>query len=213
MSGAGNPEVAAAQAPTPESLRGALAIAIVLALIGATAIAVGGLYLQRGDSGQLYEELFGDLELPYEFERAGGTTVAGAQSWVRLARDPALEADESLPESVLVGRYGARNSARRLFEQNNALTGKSFSDEIEEWTEQPTSSFEGLVASGTLAFGRKETDFVHLRLYQSDGTWHEVVRIDASVGETGQVLSAHWANSYADADPEQLVPFLEALDL
>ena len=203
----------AGQGPTPESLRGALITAVVLALIGATAIAVGGLYLQRGDSGQLYTELFGARELPYGFEWAGGTSMAGDQRWVRLARNPALGEDPSLPESVLMGRYGARRSARRLFERNNALTGKEFSDKIEEWTATPTSSFEGLVAAGTIAFGTKETDFVHLRLYQSDGNWHEVVRIDASVGELGQVLSAHWPNSYADADPEQLLPFLEALDL
>ncbi|MEZ5980153.1 MAG: hypothetical protein R3F34_18335 [Planctomycetota bacterium] len=210
--GAGDP-AATEPRPKPEGLLGSLFTFLAIGLVGATVIAVLGLRLQGGDVRALYDELLPDhaTALPLGLEYTGGTALAGDQRWVLLDREG--EEREDLPTRVAIARYKSVGESRRLFQpdvrENNP---RDLGMELEKWKKEPYR-FEATTRRGVVVFGAHETDWIQARHFQADGTFFDVIRVDLSVGMTGQVLFANFEAGYEGAKVEVLVPLLEQLHL
>lgn len=202
----------------PEGLFGSVAVIVVLAAVFGVAVSVIGLKFQGFEARQLFDESFGHLEeLPYDFKYAGGTATAGKQRWVRMVRPeaaPPLDTDAPLPEVVLLGRFSGPTAAKRQFQTGFEREAKEIDERREKWSADPAANGDWFarVASGVIQWGGLETDYLQLRRYSSEGTKHDLIRVDVSFGQTGQVLVAHWPNGELDAVNLDVVrPFLASL--
>jgi hypothetical protein len=212
-SGAGTPTAVGDDAPRrPESFFGALFALLALMLVFGVGVAMFGLRLQNADAVELYAEVFGpDAELPMDLERAGGTAVANKQRWIRLERRADAPADPALPESVLVGRFDGPLAVARQFETRDLLSGPMLDERLRTWREEPKDDFQALLEKGLLPLGPYETDFLRLRQYLADGHFYDLVRIDLSAGEYGQILVAQWPLDSELASVAAMRPVLDQL--
>lgn len=208
----------AADEPKPEGLFGAVAVIVAIAAVFGIAVSVIGLKFQGFEARQLFDETFGHVEeLPFDFQYAGGTATAGKQRWVRLQRPaaaPPLDPGFELPEVVLLGRFSGPTAAKRQFETGFERGTENIAERIREWEENPAENGDWFarVASGVVQWGGLETDYVQLRSYGRDGSRRDLLRVDVSFGQTGQVLVAHWPEEQLDrVRLEAIVPFLSVL--
>ena len=208
----------AAEQSKPEGLFGAVAVIVAIAAVFGIAVSVVGLKFQGFEARQLFDETFGHVdELPFDFQYAGGTATAGKQRWVRLQRPaaaPPLDLDYALPEVVLLGRFSGPTAAKRQFETGFEQTVEDIAKRRREWEENPAEKGDWFarVASGVVQWGGLETDYLQLRSYGRDGSRRDLLRVDVSFGQTGQVLVAHWPEEQLDqVELEAIVPFLSVL--
>lgn len=209
---------AAPDEPKPEGLFGAVAVIVAIAAVFGIAVSVVGLKFQGFEARQLFDETFGHVdELPFGFQYAGGTATAGKQRWVRMQRPaaaPPLDAGFALPEVVLLGRFSGPTAAKRQFETGFEWEAESIARRRREWEENPAEKGDWFarVASGVVQWGGLETDYLQLRSYGRDGSRRDLLRVDVSFGQTGQVLVAHWPEEQLDqVQLDAIVPFLGAL--
>ncbi|MHC4375990.1 MAG: hypothetical protein ACYS26_05265 [Planctomycetota bacterium] len=209
---------AAAEEPKPEGLFGAVAVIVAIAAVFGVAVSIIGLKFQGFEARQLFDETFGHVEqLPFDFQYAGGTATAGKQRWVRLQRPaaaPPLDPGFELPEVVLLGRFSGPTAAKRQFETGFERGAESIAKRRREWEENPAEKGDWFarVASGVVQWGGLETDYLQLRSYGRDGSRRDLLRVDVSYGQTGQVLVAHWPEEQLDqVQLEAIVPFLSVL--
>ncbi len=200
-------------APSPLFVTG-----LLLVLFAAAAgIAFVGLRLQRAEGEQLLVEVFGTAPaLPFGLVPTGAATNANQQRSVRLARPlpaegldaPTEPTDE--PNEVIVVRYAGPRPVERLFAPSMS-NAEDVARRVEAWRTEPTDDFEVVVGTGEIQFGRWRVDHMHVRLYFADGSFQDVVRVNASIGDFAQVLFAFWPRGSETADPQRLVPLLAAI--
>lgn len=204
--------------PKPEGLLGAALGFVAVALVVGLAVATFGLKLGQGDVSELLSDVLPDaatVPLPLGLEHVGGTALAGESRWLVFERRKDLEAaavDTRWPERVVFGRFGDALSARRLFDPVLGNVPRDLKEDLERWEKEPYR-FEAVTRRETLAFGTHETDYLVVRTFDKDRTFFDTVRIDLTVGQTGQVLDAMWPKGFEGADAKVLVPFLERLEL
>lgn len=212
---AGDPRPALPEVPKA-TLLASLRNLILLVLPIAVGISYLGRWAESGERDQLFEELLGSSEaLPLGYLYAGGKALASEQRWLRLVPGPTSPASAEhgpLPAVVLIGRYGAALSAQRQFDLAGLPSGEALAKRVESFQKENQSGFDGLLGRGTIAFGAFETDYVHLVRYRSGEAPFELVRINLTQGDQGQLLEAHFPPD-ASADPDALLPFLSALRL
>jgi hypothetical protein len=204
--------------PKPEGLFGAVAVIVAIAAVFGVAVSVVGLKFQGYEARQLFDETFGHVaELPFGYRYAGGTATAGKQRWVRLERPaaaPPSDAEFALPEVVLLGRFSGPTAAKRQFQTGFEREAEQIAERRRKWEEDPAENGDWFarVASGVVQWGGLETDYLQLRSYGRDGRRRDLLRVDVSYGQTGQVLVAHWTEEELDqAQLEAIVPFLSVL--
>lgn len=209
---------APAAEPKPEGLFGAVAVIVAIAAVFGIAVSVVGLKFQGFETRELYDATFGHVaELPFDFQYAGGTAIAGKQRWVRLQRPaaaPPVDPGFELPEVVLLGRFSGPTAAKRQFETGFERSTERIAERRREWEENPAEKGDWFarVASGVVQWGGLETDYLQLRSYGRDGLRRDLLRVDVSFGQTGQVLVAHWPEEQLDqVQLEAIVPFLSVL--
>jgi hypothetical protein len=218
--GVGSPLDPAAGPVAPEVPRATLLASlrnlILLVLPIAVAISYLGRWAESGERDQLFEELIGDQgALPLGYLYAGGKALASEQRWLRLVPGPdSPESGEHgpLPTVVLIGRYGAALSAQRQFDLSGLPSGETLAKRVENFEKDGKSGFDGLLGRGTIAFGPYETDYVHLERYRPGEPPFELIRVNLTQGDQGQLLEAHFAPKL-DAKPDALLPFLTTLRL
>ncbi|QDU69294.1 hypothetical protein [Engelhardtia mirabilis] len=120
-----------------------------------------------------------------------------------------------LPEVVLIGRYAGPVPVARQFETGNLPSGQMLSERRKRWLEKPDqrSSWQGLVDRGVVGFGPWEADYVHLRQFLDDGSFYDLIRVNLSSADTGQILVAHWPLGNEHASVEPLKAVLDVLRL
>lgn len=199
-----------ASGPSPFFVAGLLAVLFS----AAAAIAFLGLRLQGAEAGLLVEEIFGaEPALPFGLELAGAATNANQQRSIRFAR-PEVEggapepAEE--PNEVTILRYAGPGPVQRLFAPS-PYAPDELARRVEEWKKEPNRDLEAVLGTGEIRFGRWRVDYVHVRLYFKTATFRDVVRVNTTVGDLTQVLFAFWPEGSEAADPERLVPLLEAM--
>lgn len=217
-------------APRPDTMFGVLVAVIVLAAIFGIGVAFVGLRVQGADSRELFEDLFAPgVELPMDLRFAGGTAVANKQRWVRLERsadgangadgpEGAGDGEDTLPETVLIGRYAGPLPVSRQFETDRLPSGQRLAERRDRWIEKGEEGDEredwtGLIDRGAVGFGPWEADYVHLREFQADGSFYDLIRVNLSTGSTGQILVGQWTPGDDGARVESLRPVLNALEL
>lgn len=202
----------------PEGLVGAALGFVAIAIVFGLVVAAIGLRIGENDVSALRAELLPDLEqrpLPLGLEWKGGSAMAGESRWLVFERAVAAGPEPGAatwPERIVVGRFGDALPARRLFDPVLGNVPRDLSEDLERWREKPYR-FEAVTRRETLAFGTHETDWLVLRTFEEDGSFHDTVRVDLTVGRVGQVLEARWPRGYEGADATVLVPFLERLVL
>lgn len=203
-------KAAQSKGPSPFFVAGLL----VVLFAAAATIAFLGLRLQGAEAGLLVEELFGaEPSLPFGLELAGAATNANQQRSIRFARRVSPEGPpepEDEPNEVTIIRYAGPGPVQRLFAPS-PYAPEELSRRVEEWKKEPNRDLEANLGTGEIRFGRWRVDYVHVRLYFKTATFQDVVRVNTTVGDLTQVLFAFWPKGSEAADPERLVPLLEAM--
>ena len=128
---------------------------------------------------------------------------------------PIGDLDTSLPEVVLVGRFAGPVPVARQFETGSLPSGKRLSERRKDWLEKPQerSSWLGLIDRGVVGWGPWEADYVHLRQFLDDGSFYDLIRVNLSTGDMGQILVAHWPLGNENAAVEPLKAVLDVISL